>query len=93
MRSWVWTFQRRGLAPIPDAWHAEGAQCLPLFAPNEELYKMLKGAVMGGPNLVFTRKHEAGKTKIRGHQYVNPKASERVLGYELNTRTMQQDML
>lgn len=54
---------------------------------------MLKRAVVGGPNLVFTRKHEAGKTKIRGHQYVNPKASERVLGYELNTRTMQQDML
>lgn len=64
-----------------------------LLAPNEGVYKLLKGAVVGGPNLVFTREHEAGKTKIRGHQYDNPKASKRVLGYELNTRTMQQDML
>ena len=34
----------------------------PLFPPSLEAYKMLKGAVVGGPSLVFTRKHvESGR--------------------------------
>ena len=32
-----------------------------LYAPNVEAYEMLKGAVVGGPSLVFTRCHEVGK--------------------------------
>ena len=40
-----------------------------LYAPRKEAYEMLKGAVVGGPSLVFTRYHEAGKTRIRSHQY------------------------
>ena len=40
-----------------------------LYAPRKEAYEMLKGAVVGGPSLVFTRYHEAGKTRIRSHKY------------------------
>ena len=40
-----------------------------LYSPNKEAYAMLKAAVVGGPSLVFTRKHVAGETRIRSHQY------------------------
>ena len=30
------------------------------YAPPEEAYKHLKGAVSGGPSIVFTRYHEVG---------------------------------
>ena len=40
-----------------------------LYAPNKEAYDMLKGAVVGGPSLVFTRKHVANQTRIRSHKY------------------------
>ena len=40
-----------------------------LYAPKKEAYDMLKAAVVGGPSLVFTRKHVAGETKIRSHYY------------------------
>lgn len=36
-----------------------------LWGPCEEEYKMLKGAVLGGAPLVFTRHHEVSVTKIR----------------------------
>ena len=55
-----------------------------LYAPNEEAYEMLKGAVVGGPSLVFTRCHEVGKTRIRSHQYENPKLCQNILGYDAN---------
>ena len=42
-----------------------------LYAPGKEAYEMLKAAVVGGPSLVFTRKHVAGKTRIRSHKYKN----------------------
>ena len=51
-----------------------------LYAPNKEAYDMLKAAVVGGPSLVFTRKHVAGETKIRPHQYEDAKATKRILG-------------
>ena len=35
-----------------------------LYAPGSEAYEMLKVAVVGGPSLVFTRKHVAGQTRI-----------------------------
>ena len=51
-----------------------------LYAPSEEAYDMLKGAVVGGPSLVFTRYHEAGKTRIRSHQYPVPRDGEVLTG-------------
>lgn len=35
-----------------------------LWTPREEAYKILKGAVVGGPSIVSTRYHEAAKTEI-----------------------------
>ena len=51
-----------------------------LYAPRKEAYEMLKGAVVGGPSLVFTRYHEAGKTSIRSHQYPVPRDGEVLTG-------------
>ena len=56
-----------------------------LYAPGAEAYKMLKGAVVGGPNLVFARYHEAGVTNIRSHKYEDPRPCQRVVGYDFNS--------
>ena len=40
----------------------QGRNLSELYAPEKEAYEMLKGAVVGGPSLVFTRKHEVRKT-------------------------------
>ena len=40
----------------------QGRNLSELYAPEKEAYEMQKGAVVGGPSLVFTRKHEVGKT-------------------------------
>ena len=56
---------------------------------------MLKGAVVGGSSLVFTRYHEAGATVIRSHQIKNPKPCRKILGYDANAlylSTMAKDM-
>ena len=66
-----------------------------LYAPEREAYDMLKDAVVGGPHLVFTRKREAGKTKIRSHKYEDACLCQRVLGYDANAlypSTMLQEM-
>ena len=66
-----------------------------LYAPEREAYAMLKGAVVGGPSLVFTRKNEAGKTAIRSHKYENARMCRRVFGYDANAlypSTMLQKM-
>ena len=55
-----------------------------LYAPRKEAYDMLKGAVVGGPSLVFTRYHEAGKTRIRSHQYPDSRLCENIQGYDAN---------
>ena len=56
-----------------------------LYAPSKEAYEMLKEAVVGGPSLVFTRYHEAGKTRIRSHQYAGAaRLCENILGYDAN---------
>ena len=55
-----------------------------LYAPSKEAYDMLKEAVVGGPSLVFTRYHEAGKTRIRSHQYEDAKLCQNILGYDAN---------
>ena len=56
---------------------------------------MLKWAVTGGPSLVFTKYHEAGVWKIRGHQMENAKVCKKIEGYDANAfylSTMLQDM-
>ena len=66
-----------------------------LYTPNEEAYAMLKAAVVGGPSLVFTRKHVAGETHIRSHQYEYAKVCRRILGYDANSlypSTMMKEM-
>ena len=66
-----------------------------LYAPNKEAYEMLKAAVVGGPSLVFTRKHVAGETKIRSHHYEDARLTKRILGYDANLlypSTMMKEM-
>ena len=66
-----------------------------LYAPNKEAYAMLKAAVVGGPSLVFTRKHVAGETRSRSHQYEDAKVCRRILGYDANSlypSTMMKEM-
>ena len=66
-----------------------------LYAPNKEAYAMLKAAVVGGPSLVFTRKHVAGETRIRSHQYEDARLCRRILGYDANSlypSTMMKEM-
>ena len=66
-----------------------------LYTPNKEAYEMLKTAVVGGPSLVFTRKHVAGETRIRSHQYENARLVKRILGYDANSlypSTMMKEM-
>jgi len=66
-----------------------------LYAPSKEEYEMLKGAVVGGPSLVFTRYHEVGKMRIRSHQVKEPRLCKTILGYDANAlylSTMLRDM-
>ena len=66
-----------------------------LYAPNAEAYAMLKAAVVGGPSLVFTRKHVAGETRICSHQYEDARLCRRILGYDANSlypSTMMKEM-
>ena len=56
-----------------------------LYAPNKEAYAMLKAAVVGGPSLVFMRKHMAGETRIRSHQYEDARLVKCILGYDANS--------
>ena len=46
---------------------------------------MLKAAVVGGPSLVFTRKHVAGQTRIRSHKYVLARIVKRIMGFDSNS--------
>ena len=66
-----------------------------LYAPNKEAYDMLKAAVVGSPSLVFTRKHVAGETRIRAHQYDDARLTRCILGYDANSlypSTMMKEM-
>ena len=54
-----------------------------LYTPCKEVYEMLKGAVVGGPSIVFTRYHEARVTKLRSHRDA-PRLCKRILGYDAN---------
>ena len=66
-----------------------------LYAPSEEAYELLKGAVVGGPSLVFTRKHVADETRIRSHKYDLARIVKRILGFDANSlypSTMAKEM-
>ena len=66
-----------------------------LYAPSSEAYEMLKVAVVGGPSLVFTRKHVARKTRIRSHKYDLASIVKRILGFNANSlypSTMPKEM-
>jgi len=56
-----------------------------LYRPGREAYEMLKGAVVGRPSLVFTRRHEAGVTRIRSHQFEEPRLCKKILGFDAGT--------
>ena len=56
----------------------QGRNAPELYAPGPEAYAMLKGAVVGGPSLVFTRKHLAGQTRIRPHKYESARVTKRI---------------
>lgn len=45
---------------------------------------MLKGAVVGGPSLVFTRKHVAGVTGIRSHRFAETRLCKKIDGFDAN---------
>jgi len=53
-----------------------------LYSPGREAYEMLKWAVVGGPSLVFTRRHQAGVTGIRSHQFEEPRLCKKILGFD-----------
>ena len=66
-----------------------------LYAPGPEAYEMLKAAVVGGPSLVFTRKHVAGQTRIRSHKYPLARIVKRIVGFDANSlypSTMAKEM-
>ena len=66
-----------------------------LYNPCKEAYQMLKGAVVGGPSIVFTRYHVVSVIKIRVHQIENPRLCQNILGYDANAlylSTMLRDM-
>lgn len=66
-----------------------------LWSPCKKEYHMLKGAVVGGPSLVFTRYHEAGVRGIRSHQFTNSKPCRRILAFDANVlylSTMAKDL-
>ena len=66
-----------------------------LNAPGNEAYEMLKAAVVGGPSLVFPRKHVAGETRIRSHKYDLARIVKRILGFDANSlypSTMAKEM-
>ena len=55
-----------------------------LYAPGPEAYEMLKASVVGGPSLLFTRKHVAGETRIRSHKYDLARIVKRILSFDAN---------
>ena len=63
----------------------QGRKARELYAPSKEAYDMLKGAIVGGPSLVFTHKHVANQTRIRSHKYNEAHLTKRILGYDANS--------
>lgn len=62
----------------------QGFNAPELYSQWKEAYEIVKGAVVGGPSLVFTRKYEGGKTAIRSRKYENARTCQRMLDYDTN---------
>ena len=41
--------------------------------------------MVGGPSIVFKRRHEASVTQIRPHRFKKTKACKRIIGYDANS--------
>ena len=51
--------------------------------------------MVGGPSIVFKRRHEASVTQVRPHRFKKTKACKRILGYDANAlypSTMMREM-
>ena len=54
----------------------------PLFGKNDEdIYKIVKQNIVGGPSIIFTRHHKVGETFIRGNI---EKPCKKIVGYDAN---------
>ena len=51
---------------------------------NKNLYQTIKSNIIGGPSIIFTRHHYAGKTRIRGE-----KLCKSILGFDANALYLQ----
>ncbi|XP_078681083.1 uncharacterized protein LOC144916013 [Branchiostoma floridae x Branchiostoma belcheri] len=55
---------------------------------NEEVYRLFKDNIVGGPSIIFHRYHEKGKTYIRADEMKEmgrePKLCQRVVGFDAN---------
>ena len=51
---------------------------------TKNLYSLFDKNIVGGHSIVFTGYHEAGVTKIRSHQYENPKLCRIIKGFDCN---------
>ena len=53
---------------------------------HQNLEKLIVNNMVGGPSIIFTRYHEAGKTRLRDtHTDCQPKLCQGVLGYDANS--------
>ena len=86
-----------GVDIFKDAVSLPGVSMQYILRRTLTAYEMLKAAVVGGPSLVFmiTRKHVAGKTRIRSHKYKSACFMKRYFGYDGNSlypSTMAKEM-
>lgn len=59
----------------------EGAVFSLFDKSNEDLYDTVKQNIIGGPSIIFTRYHEAGKSFIRGN---SQKPCGKIIGFDAN---------
>ncbi|KAI8516762.1 hypothetical protein Bbelb_053430 [Branchiostoma belcheri] len=66
---------------------------------NEEVYRLFKDNIVGGPSIIFHRHHEKGKTYIRADEMKEmgrePKLCQKVVGFDANALylwALMQDM-
>ncbi|XP_078701249.1 uncharacterized protein LOC144927591 [Branchiostoma floridae x Branchiostoma belcheri] len=66
---------------------------------NEEVYRLFKDNIVGGPSIIFHRYHEKGKTYIRADEMKEmgrePKLCQKVVGFDANALylwALMQDM-
>ncbi|XP_019633364.1 PREDICTED: uncharacterized protein LOC109476787 [Branchiostoma belcheri] len=66
---------------------------------NEEVYKLFKQNIVGGPSIIFHRHHQKGKTYIRQKEMTDsgkqPKLCQKVIGFDANALylwALMQDM-